>query len=214
MTSKRVFYVQLGLLCLLIILLIGGTYFANVILQKQAKKLLDLKTQVAVLNQQQTNLAKAKKDVTKYNTLNTIARTIVPQDKDQAEAVREIVNLANANGLSLSLITFPSSNLGVGVPTKTPASGSSSTTSGTSKPITPPLTQVTPVAGITGVYDLPITIQQDANKPVPFERLSSFLSALEHNRRTAQVSAVTITPDGKNPGLLTFTLTVDEYIKP
>jgi len=41
-----------------------------------------------------------------------------------------------------------------------------------------------------------------------------FLDNLEQNRRTAQVSGVTITPDPQNPSLLSFSLVVNVYIKP
>jgi len=49
---------------------------------------------------------------------------------------------------------------------------------------------------------------------VQYASFINFLSALEHNRRTAQISAITLQPSTNNPNLLAFTLTLNEYIKP
>jgi hypothetical protein len=76
------------------------------------------------------------------------------------------------------------------------------------------LTQLTPVKGITGVYDLKITVQQTENAAVPYSTFITFLEKLEQNRRTAQVSSISVTPSTKNPNLVAFTLIIDEYIKP
>lgn len=148
---------------------------------------------------QQVQLTKVKKDIATYSELNTIAKSVVPQDKDQAEAVREIVNLAAQSGIpKLSSIAFPPSTLGGGAATKK----------------TGALTQVTPVKGIPGVYDLQITVTQANTDLVPYGNFIAFLSRLEQNRRTAQVSSINVQPDQKSPGKISFTLVIDEFIKP
>lgn len=200
MTSKR-----LNLLLVISLVVLGSAtvgigYGANTILSKQSNKLVAAKATTAALDSQQTQLSKNRQDITKYSELNNIAKTVVPQDKDQAEAVREIVNLAASSGiLQLSSITFPASTLGVIV---------------NGGPKTGGLTQVLPVAGITGVYDLQITIIQDSTHRVDYGQFISFLSKLEQNRRTAQVSGITIQPDPKQPSQIAFTLIIDEFIKP
>jgi len=190
---------HLGLIVLLVLLaagFLGGTYEANTLLQSASQTLAKLKAQSQAADDQQTQLTQAKADIKKYGELNTVAKSIVPQDKDQAEAVREIVNLANESGLpQLSSITFPASELGT-TPGKTGKS----------------LTQVTPVAGMSGVYDLPITVQEA--KGVAYSKLIAFLQKLEQNRRTAQVSSVTIQPSADNSNAVSFTLIIDEFIKP
>jgi hypothetical protein len=146
-------------------------------------------------------LIQAKQDVKKYQNLATITQNIVPQDKDQAETVLQIVNLANKNGVALASITFPSSSLGL----QTGQSASNSTIN---------LSQLTPVQGIPGVYDLQLVVQSDTTNPVPYSNFISFLSALENNRRTALISAVSIQPNAQDRNTLTFSLTLDEYVKP
>mgnify|MGYP001546842807 CR=1 FL=1 len=205
MNSKRVYYLMLGLIVLLVVGLIGGAYGANGLLEKQANELKDAKAKNTALSNQQIGLTQAKKDVQKYSDLEQIAKSVVPQDKDQAEAVREIVNIASANGVKLASVTFPPSALG-GTTGSAVASRSSSTANN--------LSQLQPVKGIPEVYNLQITVQQDSTAPVPYNQFLSFLTGLENNRRTAQVSNITLTPDVKNRSLLTFNLTLDEYIKP
>lgn len=215
MSSKRVFFLICGLIVVLAGLAVGGAYEASLQFAHESHKLASLKLQSQVLASEQTNLLKAKKDVAAYAPLEQIAQTIVPQDKDQAEAVREIIKIAQASGINPTSISFPSSNLGAGLAAGS-AGGSSSTTP---VPVPAPgaasnLSQLTPVVGITGVYDLKITVQQDAATPVSYTKFIDFLSHLEQNRRTAQVTGIVLQPDPKDRHLLSFTLTLDEFIRP
>lgn len=210
MTSKKLYWLFIGLIGLLFIGLVAGTYGVNSLLSKQSNSVTALKAKSLALAQEQITLKKAKADIQTYANLETIAKEVVPQDKDQAEAVREIVNIADTNGVALSAINFPASSLGNGIiGAKTPTATSSS-------PSTPSAntSQLQPVPGISGVYQLPITVISDTNKPVAYDKFISFLTALEHNRRTAQVSSITIQPSNTNHSLLTFTLNLNEYIKP
>jgi len=200
------YFVMVGLIAVLFVGLIGGTFGVNSLLQSKSKKLVDLKLQSQVLTEQQTGLTKAKKDIKQYADLEKIAKTIVPQDKDQAEAVLEITKLAADSGISqLSSITFPASTLGGTLGTSTTPTKSSGASN---------LTQLTAVPGISGVYQLQITITQSSDHSVPYSQFTTFLSKLEQNRRTAQVSSITIQPDTKNPNAVAFTLIINEFIKP
>jgi hypothetical protein len=198
MNSKRTFYVLLGLNCLLVLGIFGAAYGIDQLLVAQSKKIVGQRLEIQTLDAQTAALGLAKKDVTKYTELAAIAKSIVPQDKDQAQTVREIVNIAAANGIKLGSVSFPSSTLGA------KATGSLSTLT---------LSQLTPVKGINGVYSLKVVVQSDTASPVPYSKFISFLAALEHNRRTALVSNITLTPDAKNPNNISFSLSLDEYIK-
>lgn len=198
MDSKKLHMVLVCGLVLLGIGIFAGAYEANALLVKKSHDLADLKTTDQATIQQKTKLIQDKKDIAKYDELNTIAKTVVPQDKDQAEAVREIVKLANQSGIpKLSSIAFPPSTLG-GAKVKTSTG----------------LTQVTPVKGIPGVYDLQITITQSNTDLVSYNNFTTFLSKLEQNRRTAQVSNINVQPNPKDPNQVAFTLVIDEFIKP
>lgn len=211
MNSKRLFYVLAGSVALLTVGIFAGVYGANSLLQGAAKKVLDAKSQSAALDQQHTRAAKAKADVEKYRELGSIAKSIVPQDKDQAQTVRQLVRIAADNGVIISNITFPGSTLGAGAAggaagatAPTPAAGGTSTA----------LSQLIAVPAISGVYSLNISLESEPTKSVPFDKFLNFLNDLEHNRRTALVTGISITPDPKKAGNVSFTLNLQEYVKP
>jgi hypothetical protein len=212
MSSKRVFYLMVAGLVLLGGMAIAGMVIGNSTLKKQSDKLLALKLDSKVLEQQQVSLGQAKKDVEKYSSLEQIAKTIVPQEKDQARTVREIVNLANESGVPVSSITFPTSTLGTTAAKTTTTNTTSSSTA--AKVTTPPITQVKPVEGISGLYQMEINVTSESTNPIPYDRLITFLTKLEQNRHTAQVTTISVHPSEKNRNLVSFSLTVNAYIKP
>ncbi len=210
MTSRRAFFIMIGLIGATTASIIGAIYFGNKMLVGQSNKLVDLKANNEVLENQEISLAKAKQNIEKYKNLEEITQTIVPQDKDQARATREIVALAQESGFSIKTVTFPASNLGA--KTTQPSSESQEQTSQEAAPN--PISQAKPVQGINGVYSLEATIVPEGD--VNYYQFISFLSKLEKNRRTAQVTSIKINPktsSGNNPRL-TFSLTINIFLKP
>ncbi len=206
MNSKRAFYIMIGVIVLMIGIVAGSVVVGDMLLHKQADKLVSLKADADVIDTQQNSLLQAKKDLEKYTTLGSTAKQIVPQDKDQARAVREIISIADQSDIKISSVTFPSSTLG--------QKSATATTGSTPATATTALTQAKPVKGIEGLYQLDIAIVSDTTTPTTYARLISFLDKLEQNRRTAQVSQIAIQPDSQNRNNLNFTLTVTVYIKP
>jgi hypothetical protein len=200
MNSKRLYLGLCAAVGLLVLAIVAGTYEANAFLGKRAEAVTTAKSKVAALNQEQAQLVKARASIARYQEVATIAKNIVPQDKDQAQAIREIVKLAADNGIVLSTVTFPASTLG--------GTGAAGSTTGNNQ------SQLKPAPGISGVYILPITVQSSTTNPVTYSQFIGFLEDLESNRRTALVSNITLQPDTTNPNLVSFTLTIDEYIKP
>jgi Ca2+-binding EF-hand superfamily protein len=201
MNAKALYIMLISLLVIICASFIALGIGVNKLLGTQAEKLSTQRAVSEALNSQQLTLTKNKQDLIKYEDLNAIAKSVVPQDKDQAEAVREIVNIANQSGIpGITSITFPASTLGT--VNKTPIKGKGN------------LTQLTPVKGISGVYDLQITVTQDATGGTTYDQFLTFLRNLEQNRRTAQVSSISVTPNQENLNTVGFTLIIDEYIKP
>jgi hypothetical protein len=192
LTAKNMYYLLLGLIGVSLLVVGIGVYLSSNLLQQKSKDVSKAKLRIMVAEANQEILRKAKVDIEKYKDLAEIAKIIVPQDKDQTQTVREISNLASQNGVVLESVTFPSSNL-----------------SETQKT----LTQLTPVPTMPGVYVLPITITSQKSPPT-FDAFINFLSALEHNRRTALTTSIILDPDPLNPPHLKFTLVINEYIKP
>jgi hypothetical protein len=214
--SKRLNLALIGVIGLLLAGLVGGAYGANTLLSSKAVKLTNLKAKSLALAQEQLSLVNAKKDIKTYASLEQIAQSVMPEDKDQAEAAREIVNIAAANGVNLASINFPASTLGTSTAggTSATATAPSAGTAANANSSINKFSQLLPVKSIAGVYDLQITVKGDPNQPVQYNAFINFLSALEHNRRTAQISTITLEPNSSNQSLLTFSLTLNEYIKP
>lgn len=216
MSSKKVYFGMLGLIGLLIIGGVGAVVIGNSMLKSKSNELVGLKLENRVLDEQQNALVQANKDIGTYAELENIAKSIVPQDKDQAKSVREIVKIAEDSGIKIASLSFPSSNLGTAAPKPaavTPSEGNNEAPK-PATPAAPPVSQVKAVDGIPGLYQLEINLQTDTNSPVSYASLINFLYNLEQNRRTAQVSQINIQPDPSNVGSLTFTLVINVFIKP
>lgn len=212
MTSKRLFFVLCTALLLLAAASITGTIFGNAYLERETQDIVALKAESFALDEQSRSLVQAKKDIEKYSELERISKSIVPQEKDQARTVREIIRLAEQSGVSISNISFPASNLGQA--TAKPAAPTEGSSPTAAPPATPGTTQVKPVEGIPSVYQLEISIQSDSSKPVPYQSMLNFLARLEQNRRTAHITNLSVTPYNNDRNRVTFNLTVNAYIKP
>ncbi|MBI3624263.1 hypothetical protein HY218_01375 [Candidatus Saccharibacteria bacterium] len=204
MSSKHIHYLMIALLVLLGASVVATAIIGNSMLEQRTNKLIGLKLDSKVLDEQQTALVQANKDIIKYADLEKIAKTIVPQEKDQARAVRQIVSYAQEANIPIQKISFPTSTLGQAQP-----KASADTNSKVA-----PSTQLKAVDGLPGVYQMEITVQSDTGKPVSFSQLVDFLTKLENNRRTAQVSTISVTPDPRSRKLVTFSLAVNVYVKP
>lgn len=204
MNSKRVYFGMLGGIVLLIGLCAAGTYFANKMIVAEGDKLLNLKLEDAVAQKQEQTLEQAKKDIAKYEELEKIAKSVVPQEKDQARTVLELVNLAKEANINITSVQFPDSQLG-----DTAQKGGKNKSQ-----VDKNTTQLTPVEGLKGVYTMEITIVTDPEDPVAYNQLISYLEKLENNRRTAQVSNISITPSETNRSEVTFSLSLTSYVKP
>ena len=202
---------------------LGGVailFFATVLsglnfLSAQSQRLVELKQQNSAADAQVSSLAASKKQVEQYAYFNTVAKTVLPSDKDQAQAATDIFKLADQAGISIANITFPASSLG-----SKPAAATSDATTASSQSA---ISQAKPVEGIAGLYSLELTITpqtgtgvEDAKK-VTYEKLLDFLGRIERNRRTAQITQVNIQPEASDSGpsqFIDFTLTINIFIKP
>ena len=196
MTTKRMNLIMMIVCSLLLVGVMAIGIVDIKMLQKQASRLTDAKLENRILDQQQISLNTAKKAIDTYSELNSISKAVVPQDKDQAKTVRSINDIAKSLGIRLTAITFPPSTL-----------GQTSSKTKTSE------TQVTGVKGIKGLFEMQITIQSDTEQPISYDQFIEFLSRMEKNRRTAQVSNINIIPS-TNGSELTFNLVLTTYIKP
>lgn len=211
MSPKRFSYLMIAVVTLLCLALIGIAAGGDMLFKKQSQKLVDIKAQNQVIKDQEVSLVQAKKDIEKYAELEKIAKSVVPQDKDQAKTIRELNAIAASTGIKLQQINFSASNLGQAAPKKTTDAEEGGSTSST--PAAPAITQVKPVSGISGVYSLEVTVSSGEENPVSYNKFLQFLEKLESNRRTAHVSSITVTPT-ENKSEVTFSLVLNAYLKP
>lgn len=204
--TKRIYWIMLGANILLAFAIVGIVVMGDRLLKKQSDIIISQKLESTVLEKEQIALQQAKQDLEKYSELRQISKQIVPQEKDQALTTREIIALAEKSGVRIGSVGFPSSTLG-NIERKA--------TEGTPQtPGSAVISQAKPVTGIKDLLELQITVVSDTVRPSSYNQIIAFLTSLEKNRRTAQVTQISIQPDAKDNSLLNFTLTLTVYIKP
>jgi hypothetical protein len=219
--SKNLRLMLLGAFGLSVVLFVAILLLGLSALGKESQKMVDLKVKGQTADAQLSNLEQAKKQVEQYSYFKDIAKTVIPDDKDQAASVVEINNMAQESGIAIQSITFPASTLGLTTATTSAKSAQDATASSAASKA---ISQATPVSGISGLYSLALTItpESDAKTPpdkiVTYSKMLDFLRRIENNRHTAQITDVNISPasaSGNNSsGNLTFSLTVNIFIKP
>jgi hypothetical protein len=217
--SKKFRYVLIGVFLLCIIGFIGVFVLGSSTLKKKSNEMVNLKLQNQNADTELANLQAAKKQVEKYSYFKNIASTVIPNDKDQGQAVYDLSQMASQSGILLKSITFPTSNLGIKSLSIPATSGTSSTSSATSATAKAVVSQSKPVSGIPGLYSVQFTISPQTGPNIPpaqqdvYPKMIDFLSRIENNRRTAQITKVTIEPV-PNTDQLSFDFTVNIFIKP
>lgn len=197
LTSFRLFILLCVACGLLVAAAFGLTYGANKLFARQGQTLEDAKINYEVAQNREDALQRAEANIAKYEQLNIIAQGVLPQEKDQALTVREIVAIARQNGVSLGSVTFPDSKLGVPTKSKTNANTES---------------QLTPVKGISGLYVMEIKVASSG--VTRYDNFLRFINALQSNRRTANITSISATPSEVNRNFVSFNLSINAYIRP
>jgi len=212
LNNKLLHWILLGGLGLSAVIFLAVMFQGISLLSSKSKQLVDMRVQSQTADAQLSNLEQTKKDVEKYSYFKNVATTVIPNDKNQAEAILEINQKASQAGIALQSITFPTSTLGG----TTTGSTADAATSSSSKAIS----QAKPVSGIAGLYSLQLTITTDNSKTLPadqqatYPKILNFLNQIENNRRTAQITDVSIQPSSDNPSSLSLTLIINIFMKP
>lgn len=213
--SKKLRLVLIAGLILSTIAFFGVAFYGLSVLDGKSRSLVNLKVQSQAGYNQLANLVQSKKEVEKYAYFKSVAQTVIPNDKNQAQAVLEINQMASDSGISIQSITFPASTLGTGAAAATPAQKDATSASAAQAA----LTQAKPVTGIPGLYSLELTITPESGKDVSadqqvtYAKMLDFLKRIENNRHTAQISQVSIQPASDSTAL-SFTLVINIFIKP
>jgi hypothetical protein len=213
MGSKRLRLILLGCLGFAAVAFIAIAVLGLSMLSSQSQKMVSLKLKSNVLDYQLSSLAGAKKQIQQYSYVKNVATEIIPNDKDQAQAVLDIFQLANQAGFNISNIGFPASTLGAA------GAGAASTNPNAV------ISQAKPVDAVKGLYSIQLTITPQTGNGVPdsqvvtYPKLLSFLDNLELNERTAQITQIVISQPSASSGTepssaIDFSLTLNIFIKP
>lgn len=212
MNSKKFRLILVGVFALSILIFVGLCVQGLALLQSKSAQVVDLKLKNKTAEAQLSNLESSKKDIEKYSYFKSVASSVIPNDKDQAQAVLEILDLAKASGFGIQSISFPTSSLGL--------KAAQAPTTGTALPTTSnTISQATPVVGIPGLYSVQINISPLSNAQIPvsqqvtYAKMLDFLNRIENNRRTSQVAQVSIQPGSVNTPF-NFNLVTNIFIKP
>lgn len=220
-TSKKLNWVLLGLIGLACVAFIAIFYKGSASLQAKSDQLVDLKAQNDVAQAQLTSLQQAKIQVDKYGYFKDVAKTVIPNDKDQAQAIFDISNFASQAGFLIGGITFPSSDLGKNAAAPATAAKPVDATKASATDI---ISQAKPVPGIPGLYSVELTVTPQVDNSLPSRwqpnpsKLIEFLKKIESNRRTAQITQVDVQPQldtsGKTFKTFSFSITINIFIRP
>lgn len=202
MNNKKLFIVFIAIIICVISLGALTLIKATSALESEGSKLMDVKIEDEIMERRIKDLAKAKKDVARYSELSDISKQVVPEEKNQASLIAELSSMANQCKIKLGTIDFPKSSLG-SIQKK-----NSKTKTDTSK------SQLFEIPEMKGVYAMEIGMKNHSNSPVSYDQILQFLKILENNRKTSQVTNISITPKEDNKNLYDFHIKINTYIRP
>jgi hypothetical protein len=196
MNAKKAYYVFIAILALCILCVFGAIYIGNSIMQKSSSKLVQTKLEDISADTKEQTYLQARKNLEEYSSLNETISQILPSTKDQAQAVKNLYQIGDANGIIVSDIQFPISTLGE-------SSASES------------VTQAEKVKGMPGVLgiDINVKLKSVSGDTINYGDLIKFLQEVELNRRSMQIKQITVNADQERGGVQAeLTLTI--FVKP
>lgn len=202
MNAKKFYITLIVIIVLLVIATAGVFYGANVMLKRSSTKLSQLKVENAVLEQNEKVYQKAKNDLIKYQDLQSAVNEALPKEKDQAKALKELIQIGNTTGVKIEKIEFTDSTLG----DKAKSTASTPAAAGSA------VTQAKPIAGISGVQGIEMKVTlagANTNTSINYNNFIEFLDLVSNNRRSMQIASLNIQPDLKKADL-----TINIFVKP
>jgi type II secretory pathway component PulM len=196
MNAKKAYYVFIAILALCILGVFVTIYIGNGIMQKSSSKLVQTKLEDISADTKEQTYLQARKNLEEYSSLNETISQILPSTKDQAQAVKNLYQIGDANGIIVSDIQFPTSTLGE-------SSSSESVTQAE---------KVKDMPGVLGI-DINVKLKSVSGDTINYGDLIKFLQEVELNRRSMQIKQITVNADQERGGVQAqLTLTI--FVKP
>lgn len=190
MTSKKMYYVLLGLLAVSIIAGFTGMYFTDKYLASQADLVADRRADDEVLSQKLFSAQTTRDNLEDLAFVDELAKEVLPDAKNQSEVILLISKIAKESGISTDSFNFASTEGNPG-----------------------DKSQTVELEGTTGVLVLPINTSFRST----YNELIKFLEKTELNKRKMQISDISISPrlddEGNPTDQLDVLLTINAYVK-
>lgn len=223
MNAKRFFYVLIGIIGLLVVVCAGLVVGGNQLMAKTSQKLIEAKLNNSLADVKIGEYLKAKTYMNQNQDVRPIVDNMIPKNKDQDTATKELYKIADSAGVAITSIQYPSSNLGLKAAASASSTATSDKTSGASTtPTTPavaPLSQAKAADGLPGVQGIDVELRltaTDTKSPITYDSLIKFLKLVELNRRSMQIKKVFVQPDKPGNGLVKLSpqITITIFVKP
>lgn len=194
---KKVFYVMIGVILLVLIAGGGLFYYVDSLFAENAKELANLKADDLILEEKIRKGRAIEQQLEDIGFLIPVIEEVLPSNKEQSNLVAELTSIESQTGIELQNITFAGSDLSAGAD--------------------PSLTQTEALESLGTVKLLPITT---ATQCVSFNQLLDFLEKAEENRRKMQITSIDISrrsdpnDDTCAVGNLDVNLGLEVYLSP
>jgi Tfp pilus assembly protein PilO len=185
MKAKQFFFVMIGLLGAVLLAGGAGYILASRMVQAQTADLRQRLAADVAADDQISSLQDLKKTYAKLKPLLPQIEAALPRSKQQSEIALQLQSLAGSSGMSLPNINFA------------PDGAAPAPTSQT-------------VKSVGGASALPITFSLTGT----YEQMQTFLLGLEQLNRYTNVSSLTINHKDEKAKTLSFSISINVYIKP
>lgn len=191
MTPRKLFFVMLGVLALTLVVTATGVYMTDKYLGEQAAIIGVLRAEDELSSLELINAQEIQNSLQEYSYIDVAANEILPDTKNQSEAILLINKIGTEVGVRTNKFLFLGTD---GKPTEK--------------------SQTEPLAGAKGILVFPIQISFRGT----YSQVINWLKLAEQNQRKMQVSSLSIgiaEIDGTyNPNdLLTVTIGIDAYVE-
>ncbi len=165
MTTKKLFFVMLVVLLATLGLTGVGVYFVDGYLGSQSETISALKADDELLSIELINTQNTIENLKTYSYVDTVADTILPDSKNQSEAILLINKIGDEVGVNTQSFIFLGTD---GEPSEK--------------------SQTKPLEGTKGILVFPVQVKFDAT----YSQVINWLKLAEKNQRKMQVSTITM----------------------
>lgn len=201
--AKKMYFILIAVLVLMGVAIMSMLYLSRDYMASSEKELVAAKLEIIKLNATEEVYTENINNLKKYGNMADILKQVVPSEKDQAKAVRELNQIMVENGFKINTIAFQSSQLNkktTVVKNPDPAVVAA-----------PSVSQAKPVKGLQGVMAMDVNVQITSHdeSPVTTNQILGMLHQIENNRRNMRVSSINF-----NAGEESVSIKLKLFIKP